>query len=146
MPPTKPLVVDHISESFTAKGEKPIGNISGLFHNGDRIVERTPTRCPLFPALFSVTWTHVLNHSFFTIQLGLSHSLLYLQTCRKTTGCISSPFLASSPDRTGSYKMYALNSKVLLGVVCALAVAVVLMTVVSLSIDPGSLSAEMPWR
>jgi hypothetical protein len=42
--------------------------------------------------------------------------------------------------------MYALNSKVLLGVVCALAVAVVLMTVVSLSIDPGSLSAEMPWR
>jgi hypothetical protein len=42
--------------------------------------------------------------------------------------------------------MYALKSKVLLLIICALAVAMVMHASVFLSIDVASLSAEMPTR
>jgi hypothetical protein len=42
--------------------------------------------------------------------------------------------------------MYVLNSKVLVLVVCVLALAIVVHSLVYLSIDPVSLSAEMPPR
>jgi hypothetical protein len=70
------------------------------------------------------------------------------QNPRKNTGVLilESPLLANNPDKTGIYRMYALNSKVLVLVVCALAVAIVMHSLVYLSIDPASLSAEMPPR
>ena len=40
--------------------------------------------------------------------------------------------------------MYVLSSKVLVVIVCALAVAAVMHSIVYLSIDAASLSAEMP--
>jgi hypothetical protein len=46
----------------------------------------------------------------------------------------------------GSYRMYALRSKVLLLIICAVAVATVMHASVYLSIDIASLSAEMPPR
>jgi hypothetical protein len=54
------------------------------------------------------------------------------------------PRLDGSPGRTGTYRMYALNSKVLVLVVCALVTAVVVHVTVYLSIDAGSLSAAFP--
>jgi hypothetical protein len=42
--------------------------------------------------------------------------------------------------------MYALNTKVLIVIVCALAIATVMHSLIYLSIDAGSLSAEMPAR
>jgi hypothetical protein len=48
--------------------------------------------------------------------------------------------------RTGTYRMHALKPKVLLLIICALAVATVMHASVYLSIDVASLSAEMPPR
>jgi hypothetical protein len=42
--------------------------------------------------------------------------------------------------------MYALNGKLLLFIACALAMAIVLHSLVYLSIDAASLSAEVPTR
>jgi hypothetical protein len=58
---------------------------------------------------------------------------------------LESPLLAGSATK-GTYRMYALNLKVVLVVVCALAAAVVIHSTVYLSIDAASLSAEMPPR
>src|SRR6202043_276330 len=56
-------------------------------------------------------------------------------------------FVTLTPrHRTGTYRMYALKPKVLLLIICALAVATVMHASVYLSIDVASLSAEMPPR
>src|ERR1700738_4142834 len=56
-------------------------------------------------------------------------------------------FVTLTPrHRTGTYRMYALKPKVLLLIICALAVALVIHASVYLSIDVASLSAEMPPR
>jgi hypothetical protein len=59
---------------------------------------------------------------------------------------LESPLLAGSPGQKGTYRMYALNFKVVIFILCALAAAVVIHSIVYLSIDPASLSAEMPAR
>ena len=56
------------------------------------------------------------------------------------------PRLGTSPAGRGIYKMYALNGKLLLFIACALAMAIVLHSLVYLSIDAASLSAEVPTR
>jgi hypothetical protein len=56
------------------------------------------------------------------------------------------PFWSITPTKRGIYAMYALNWKVLVLVVCALAMATVMHSLVYLSIDSASLSAEMPPR
>jgi hypothetical protein len=56
-------------------------------------------------------------------------------------------FVTLTPDpERGTYRMYALKSKVLLLIICTLAVATVMHASVYLSIDVASLSAEMPPR
>jgi hypothetical protein len=56
------------------------------------------------------------------------------------------PFCDTTATKTGSHKMYALKSKVLLLIICAIAAAAVIHSNVHLSIDAASLSAEMPAR
>ena len=56
-------------------------------------------------------------------------------------------FVTLTPDtERGTYRMYALKPKVLVLIICALAVATVMHASVYLSIDVASLSAEMPPR
>ena len=53
-------------------------------------------------------------------------------------------FVTLIPDtERGTYRMYALKSKVLLLIICVLAMAMVMHASVYLSIDVASLSAEM---
>jgi hypothetical protein len=59
---------------------------------------------------------------------------------------LESPRLGNSPDYRGIYRMYTLNGKILLLIVCALTTAIAVHSTVYLSIDAGSLSAEMPPR
>jgi hypothetical protein len=52
--------------------------------------------------------------------------------------------LTPSIQNGAPYRMYALKSKVLLLIICAVAVATVMHASVYFSIDVASLSAEMP--
>ena len=54
------------------------------------------------------------------------------------------PFSDTTPDKTGIYRMYALKSKVLIVIICALVMAIGIHSIVYLGIDAASLSAEMP--
>ena len=56
------------------------------------------------------------------------------------------PFCDTTANGTGSHKMYALNSKVMMLIFVALATTIVVHSSVYLSIDAASLSAEMPAR
>jgi hypothetical protein len=56
------------------------------------------------------------------------------------------PFCDTTPDKTGIYRMYAFNSKVLIVIICALVMAIAVHSIVYLGIDAASLSAEMPAR
>jgi hypothetical protein len=56
------------------------------------------------------------------------------------------PFFSNTPAKTGIRKMYAISSKVVTLIACALVVAIVIHGAVYLGIDAGSLSAEMPPR
>jgi hypothetical protein len=56
------------------------------------------------------------------------------------------PFCDNTPVKTGIYRMHALNSKVLMFIICVLVMAIVIHSNVYLSINPASLSAEMPAR
>jgi hypothetical protein len=56
------------------------------------------------------------------------------------------PFCGTTPDKTGIYSMYALNSKVLIVIICAFVMAIAVHSIVYLGIDAASLSAEMPAR
>ena len=56
-------------------------------------------------------------------------------------------FVTLTPNtERGTYRMYALKPKVLVLIICALAVATVMHASVYLSVDVASLSAEMPPR
>jgi hypothetical protein len=58
---------------------------------------------------------------------------------------LESPLLA--PSRSGgTYRMHALKSKVVIAIICAFIAAAAVHATVYLSIDPASLSAEMPAR
>jgi hypothetical protein len=56
------------------------------------------------------------------------------------------PFCDTTPAKRGPYRMYALKSKVLLLIVCALVMAIAIHASVYFSVDAASLSAEMPPR
>jgi hypothetical protein len=57
-----------------------------------------------------------------------------------------SPFSRNNPVKTGIYRMYAINSKVLMVVLCALATGLVVVSSVYLSIDASSFSAEIHFK
>jgi hypothetical protein len=56
------------------------------------------------------------------------------------------PSYDATPGKTGTYRMHALKSKVLLLIACALAMAIVILASVYFSVDAASLSAEKPLR
>jgi hypothetical protein len=75
------------------------------------------------------------------------HSSSQIWYDRLVRVCIfESPFSDNNPDQTGICRMHALNSKVLIIVVCGLAAVLVVASSVYLSIDAASFSAEMPFK